>query len=120
MGAGDQFATTRSRWRPSSQVLCRCEAPQWRVWRGPALAVRVSFLLGRAVVVLAMSGEKRRTPVVVVGAPRAAPLSAEDRQQVVTALAVVIQQWWSGGRGCSTDAARGSDPSNDAAADGHR
>jgi len=68
-----------------------------------------------------MSGAKRRTPVVVVvREPRTAPLSAEDRQQAVTALAVSIHQWWSDGRGRSADAVRGSDPSDNAVADGHR
>lgn len=66
-----------------------------------------------------MSGAKRRTPVVVVRKPRAALLSAEDRQQAVTALAVMIDQWWSGGRGRSAETICGSDPS-DGAVDGRR
>ena len=81
--------------------------------RGPALTERVSFLCGHAVVVLIMSGAKRRTPAVVVREPRTAPLSTEDRRQAVTAMAVMIHHWWSGGRGCSADTVRGSDPSDD-------
>jgi hypothetical protein len=69
--------------------------------------------------VLVMSGAKRRTPVVVVGEPRTAPLSAEDRQQAVTALAVMIEQWWSVGRGRSAETVCGSDPSG-GTADGCR
>jgi len=55
-----------------------------------------------------MSGAKRRTPPVVVRAPRTASLSEEDRQQAVTALTVMIEQWWSV-RGRSADADGGSD-----------
>ncbi|GIF00101.1 hypothetical protein [Paractinoplanes rishiriensis] len=79
----------------------------------------VSFLRGRAVVVLVMSGAKRRTPVVVAREPTTAPLSAEDRQHAVTALAAMIHQWWSGGRGRSAGTVCGSDPSG-GAADGRR
>ncbi|GIF00091.1 hypothetical protein Ari01nite_75550 [Paractinoplanes rishiriensis] len=79
----------------------------------------VSVLHGRAVVVLVMSGVKRRTPVVVVREPRAAPLSAEGRLQAVTAVAVMIDQWWSGGRGRSAETVCGSDSSG-GAADGRR
>ena len=61
---------------------------------------------------------RRRTPVVVVREQRTAPLSAEDRQQAVTAMTIMIHQWWSDRRGRSTDTVRGSDPSDDAAADG--
>jgi hypothetical protein len=42
-----------------------------------------------------MSGAKRRTPPVVVRAPRIASLTAENREQVVTALTAMIYQWWS-------------------------
>ena len=81
----------------AGRALRRCDASV-ASRRGPALADWVAFLRGRAVVVLVMSGAKRRIPVVVVRKPRTASLSAEDRRQSVTALAVMIHQWWSGGR----------------------
>jgi len=56
------------------------------------------------VVVLNMSGAKRRTPPVVVRSPRTAPLSEEKRQQAVTALTVMIHEWWSAGQSNGADA----------------
>src|SRR4051812_30396431 len=75
-----------------------------------------STLPGRcAVVVLGMSGTKRRLPPVVVGTPRTAPLTDEDRQRAVTALTAMIHEWWSDGRGRSADAGpdRGYGPTAD-------
>ena len=100
--------TLRSRWCRGSG-LCRGEAPV--ASRRGRPAERVSFPRGHAVVVLLVSGAKRRTPVVVVRKPRTAPLSAEGRRRAVTALAVMIHQWWSGGQGRSAKTVRGSDPS---------
>ncbi|WP_158277906.1 hypothetical protein [Pseudosporangium ferrugineum] len=44
-------------------------------------------------------------------------MSAEDCRQAVAAVAAMIHEWWSGGHGRSFDAVRGSDPSDDAAAE---
>jgi hypothetical protein len=63
-----------------------------------------------------MPGAKRRTPIVVVREPRAALLSAEQRQRAVTALTVMIHEWRLGDRGRSADAVGGSGKSDDAAA----
>jgi hypothetical protein len=60
-------------------------------------------------VVTGMSAVKRRTPSVVVREPRAAPMSAEERQQAVTALVAMIHEWWSNGQGRSDGAVGGSD-----------
>jgi hypothetical protein len=74
MRSSAQFATLRSR-------LCRGVGfyvdvkPSVASRRGLA-GERVSFLHGCAIVVMAVSGAKRRTPVVVVREPRTAPLSA--------------------------------------------